>query len=130
METGRIFDEDGVTVDPNFVRIGKTSVKVAEITRVHTVSYRTDAHVAPVCWFVVCLIFLLWMTAPSQNTVMLPTLGGIALFAFYKQQNPKPTRHEVALATGSLLNTLVMRTTNGDQATRLSEAIEAVMHPD
>lgn len=75
MENGLIFDEDGVTVDPNFVRIGKTSAKVAEITRVHTMSCRTDAHVAPVCWIVAFLISLLWITAPSQNTFHAADLG-------------------------------------------------------
>ncbi|RYE36193.1 MAG: hypothetical protein EOP21_15055 [Hyphomicrobiales bacterium] len=127
MDTGLIFDEDGVSVDRSFVRIGTMSVKVAEITKVQTGSYRTDGHVAPVCWFFVVLIFLLWMTAPSQNTFTLPTLGGIAAFALYKQFNPKPTRHKVVLGTGSFLNTPVMDTIDEDQANRLSEAIENVM---
>ncbi len=56
-------------------------------------------------------------------------MAGIATFALYKQYNPKPTRHEAVLATGSLLNTLVMKTTDGDQAARLSNAIETVMSP-
>lgn len=49
---------------------------------------------------------------------------------FVQSAHLKLTRNKVVLRTCSLLNTLVMDTTDEKQAIRLSEAIEAAMHPD
>lgn len=125
--TGAIFDEDGISVDGDFVRVGTISIKTSEITKVQLSSYRSDGHVEPVVWTFAFLVFIVWIAAPGDNLPVLPFLAGLVAFGFYKHSNPKPTRYRVVVGTGSILNTSVLDTTDEEQAARLQNAIEAAM---
>ena len=127
MSSEYLFDEDGVMVDENLVRVGTTSVKIRDITKLHSQTYRTDGHVAPVIWSLAFVALIFWIAAPTDNAFMLFLLIPLVLLGLHKHSNPSPARHRVMLGTGSLLNTLVLDSTDEDQALRLREVIESLM---
>lgn len=126
-ENQTLFDEDGLSVDHQFLLRGAATVKATEIIGVQTMTYRTDGHVAPVLWIFCFIFFVLWLPGPGQNAFMLVFIIGFAAMALLKHQHPKPLRYKVLIRASGSLNSTVLDTTDGEQAERLRLAIENVM---
>lgn len=114
------FNENGITVDREFVRFGTRAIRISEIKVVDQASRRVDGHWAPILWVATAILFIVAIATPVLFLVVL----GFGAAAWHKQRNPKPVYHMLRVSAGGLTNTQIYEATDSQKVTRLRLAIE------
>lgn len=116
-----MFEENGVSVDSDFVRFREKAFRVDEIKVVETGMNPTDRDTAKVAWFFAAILFLMSLVSPWFFILTVTT----AALAVYKQG--RPAVHTLRVSTGGLFNSQMYQSTDGEHIQRLRRAIEAAI---
>lgn len=120
---GMLFEEDGVTVDDNLIRVGTQTVSLHQVRRVadNITQPGSKMQVMRAIWG--AFATLCWVVKPNINFAFYAMVIMCGWF-LYRHFSPLPKRHHVVVNIGTVIPQMILVTTDEDQAHRLIAAIE------
>ena len=119
----KLFDEDEVVVDYNFIRIGGVSLKTSEIKTIVPSEYQPHWRRHALTALVGIGLIIIWL-GDLRGNLLSGIVGSLLLIFFsYLNKNKPPKELRLTVSAGGL-SALTFVTTDEDQMERFREAAE------